>query len=300
MNKKRIIDDDFIAMLESRDLHINNPMDGLFGGNRRSKNYGNSVEFADFREYTIGDDLRRIDWNLYARFEKLFLKLFVDERQLHHRIYIDASNSMDWGKPNKSDLALKISAALGFLSVQAMDRVSFFTLNGDRCLSLCPTVIGREAFYNAANLLNGVKFRGESDIGKAIKSQEKPGMGDGLSVIISDFLTDSDWKGAVDYLLYHKREVHLIQILSRDEVTPGLSGKVFMLDSEGVGEDDDKNYRHEITRSAVKAYEEALIYHQNDIRSFCQSRNIGFLTVCSDEKMERILFLKATEEGMIK
>ena len=74
---KKVIDGNFIAMLESRDLHINRPMDGLLGGNRRSRNYGSSVEFADFREYVPGDDLRRIDWNLYARFEKLFLRLFV-------------------------------------------------------------------------------------------------------------------------------------------------------------------------------------------------------------------------------
>jgi uncharacterized protein (DUF58 family) len=258
------------------------------------------VEFADFREYTPGDDLRRIDWNLYARFEKLFLRLFVDERQLHHRIYIDASNSMDWGKPEKSHLALKIAASLGFLSVQAMDRVSFYSLHGKKCEKIGSTIIGREGFYNGANLLNNIKFKGDSDIGKSIGTIENPGKADGISVIISDFLTDSDWKGAVDYLLYHKREVFLIQILSRDEVTPSLSGKVFMLDSEGVGEDDDKNYRHEITKSSIKAYEEALMYHQNEIKQFCISRNVGFITLCSDESIEKILFLKATEGGLIK
>ncbi len=300
MNRKNIIDGSFIAMLESRDLHISNPMEGLFGGNRRSKSYGSSVEFADFREYTEGDDLRRIDWNLYARFEKLFLKLFVDERQLHHRVYIDTSSSMDWGKNNKSHLALKLAAAIGFLSVQAMDRVSFYSICKNRCEDICRTVVGREAFYNAAALLNNLKFKGESDLGVSITSQENPGKNDGLSVIISDFLTDSDWKGAVDYLLYHKREVCLIQILSSDEVTPNLSGKVFMLDSEGMGEDDEKNYRSEITRSSIKAYEEAFMYHQNDIKQFCASRQVGFITLCSDESIEKILFLKATEGGLIK
>ena len=130
---KKIVDGSFIAMLESRDLHLHRPMDGLFGGNRRAKSYGSSVEFADYREYTEGDDLRRIDWNLYARFEKMFLKLFVDEKQLHHRIYLDCSSSMDWGRENKSHLALKMAAALGFLSVQAMDRVSYYALKGDKC-----------------------------------------------------------------------------------------------------------------------------------------------------------------------
>ena len=92
---KHIIDGEFISMLETSDLYIKNLMNGMFGGNRRSKAYGSSAEFADFREYTPGDDLRRIDWNLFARFEKLFMKLYVDERQLHHRVYIDTSASMD-------------------------------------------------------------------------------------------------------------------------------------------------------------------------------------------------------------
>ena len=127
---RQVLDGAFLSMLEARDLQIRNPMNGLFGGNRRSKAYGSSAEFADFRDYTPGDDLRRIDWNLYARFEKLMLKLFVDERQLHHKIYLDASASMDWGEPNKADVALKLAAALGFLSVQAMDRVSFYAIHG--------------------------------------------------------------------------------------------------------------------------------------------------------------------------
>lgn len=297
---KKIIDDSFISMLESRDLQIKNPMEGLFGGNRRSRKYGSSVEFADFREYAMGDDLRRIDWNLYARFEKLFLKLFVDERQLHHNIYIDTSASMDWGKPNKSHVALKVAAALGFLSVQAMDRVSFYKIHKDRCEDICRTIVGREAFYNGAGLLNAVKFSDESDIGKAITNVENPGKKDGLSIIISDFMTDSDWKSAVDYLLYHGREVHLLRVLSRDEVTPNLSGKVFMYDSEAIDEEDGKNFKHEITRSAVKAYEEAFLYHQNDIKEFCVARNVGFITLFSDESIEKLLFIKATEGGLIK
>lgn len=296
---KQIIDGGFIAMLEARDLRIQNPMNGMFGGNRRSRAYGSSAEFADFREYAPGDDLRRIDWNLYARFEKLYMKLFVDERQLHHNIYIDASASMDWGEPNKAHIALKLAAAIGYLSVQAMDRVSFYAIHEDSCEDLCQTIIGREAFYNAANILNTVDFYGDGDIGAAFETLENPGNGDGISVIISDFLTDSDWKSAVDKLLYHNREVYLIQVLSRDEITPDISGKVLMLDAESIDEDDGRNYRSEVTRSSVKAYEEAFLYHQKEIKQFCAARNVGFITVCSDESVERMLFQKATEVGLI-
>lgn len=297
---KQIIDDSFIALLESRDLRIEAPMNGLFGGNRRARAYGSSAEFADFREYVPGDDLRRIDWNLYARFEKLFLKLFVDERQLHHSIYIDASASMDWGEPNKAHTALRLAAAIGFLAVQSMDRVSFFAVHQNRCEDLCRTVIGREAFYGAANTLNGLAFYGDGDLGAALNAQEDIGHGDGICVILSDFLTDCDWKSGVDRLLYHNRQVCLIQVLSRDEITPALSGKVLMLDAEGFGEEDSKNYKTEVTRSSVKAYEEAFLYHQRDIRRFCAARNVQFITLCSDEPIEQILLQKATEVGLIQ
>ncbi len=300
LKKEKIIDGNFIALLESRDLCVRTPMSGFFGGNRRSDSYGSSVEFADYREYTRGDDIRRIDWNLYARFEKLFLKLFVDERQLHHRIYIDASASMDWGKPSKAHAALKLAAALGFLAVQAMDRVSFYALSGDKCRVISRNVFGREAFYAAADALNDVAFGGESMIGEAINSSEDIGRGDGLSVIISDFLTDNPWKSGVDRLVYNKRQVELVQVLSRDEVSPNLHGKVFMLDAEAVEEEDERNYRHEITRSAMKAYDEAFLYHQNMIRDFARSREAGFITFCSDESIERVLFKNAVEGGLMK
>ncbi len=297
---KQIIDESFIAMLESRDLCIKNPMNGLFGGNRRSKEYGSSTEFADFREYVPGDDIRRIDWNLYARFEKLFLRLYVDEKQLHHNIYLDASASMDWGEPSKGYTMLRLAAAFGFLAVQAMDRVSFYTIHEKECENISRTVVGRESFYNAADKLNDLKFYGDGDIGTAITSVENPERGRGMSILISDFLTDSDWKAAVDYLLYQKREVHLVQVLSRDEITPGMAGKVLMLDSEAFDEEDVKNYKTNITRSSIKAYEEAFLYHQNDIKDFCASRGVGFFSMCCDEKVERILFDRATEAGVIQ
>ncbi len=297
---KQIIDESFIAMLEARDLCIKNPMNGLFGGNRRSKEYGSSTEFADFREYVPGDDIRRIDWNLYARFEKLFLRLYVDEKQLHHNIYLDASASMDWGEPGKGYTMLRLAAAFGFLAVQAMDRVSFYAIHEKECENLSRTVVGRESFYNAADKLNDLEFYGDGDIGNAITSLENPERGRGMSILISDFLTDSDWKAAVDYLLYNKREVHLVQVLARDEITPGMSGKVLMLDSESFDEEDVKNYRTNITRSSMKAYEEAFLYHQNDIKDFCASRGVGFFTMCSDEKVERVLFERATEAGVIQ
>jgi len=297
---KKIVDGAFLSTLETLDLNVKQLMNGGFGGNRRSSSYGSSAEFADFREYTAGDDLRRIDWNIYGRFEKLFIKLYIDERQLHNRVYIDCSASMDFGEPAKSYAALRVAAAIGFISVQAMDKVSYYALYEDECEDLCRTVMGKDAFYCAADRLNQVEFFGDTDLASALMSCENPGRNDGISYIISDFFTESDWKSAVDWLLFKGRQVVLIQVLSREEITPGMSGKLQLMDSEAMDDEDARNFKMEISRSSVKAYAEALEYYENDIRSFCASRGVSFMTICSDENIERIFFKKGLEAEVVK
>lgn len=297
---KKIIDGAFLSTLETLDLNVKKLMSGAFGGNRRSRTYGSSAEFADFREYTAGDDLRRIDWNIYGRFEKLFIKQYVDERQLHHRIFIDTSASMDFGEPTKAYAALRIAAALGFISVQAMDKVSFYSLYEDECDDICRTVTGKDAFYLAANELNYLEFEGETDLCRSIKACEEPGRDDGITYIISDFFTESNWRSAVDWLLFKGRQVVLIQVVSRDEIAPGMSGKLQLMDSEAIEEEDLRNMKMEVTRTSLKAYMKALEYHHNVIRSFCASRGVGFMTVCSDESIERIFFKKGLEAEVVK
>ena len=175
-------------------------MTGFFGGGRKARSYGNTVEFADFREYFPGDDIRRIDWNVYARFEKYFIKLFTDERQMHNQIYIDCSASMACGKPEKAAAALRVAAAFGYLSVSAMDRVSYKLIKGDKLEDIKITITNKDSFYRAAQYLEDTEFEGDLDMEKAIVQAKAPGHDDGLTIIISDFLTESDWKKAIDFL----------------------------------------------------------------------------------------------------
>jgi uncharacterized protein (DUF58 family) len=297
--KKRVIDEGFLALLESRDLEIHRKMEGLFGGNRPSAFYGSSLEFADYREYLQGDDPRRIDRHLLARFDKLFIKQFVDERRLHHRIYIDASRSMDWGKPGKDETALKLAAALGYLAVQNCDRVSFYALRNGDCTEIAASVSSKDAFYQSAALLNSVKFYGEFHPKGAVAAREDSGKNDGLAIVISDCLNDG-WQDVLEELVLLKKQVQLLQVLSRDEADPEIFGKVFLLDRESDDEEDERNFKRRINRGQLKAYAKAFAYHQGLIKEFCAARGIGFLSVLTDEAIEKILFLKATEGGLIK
>ena len=123
--KVSYLNDDFFSRLETLALNLRTDLSGFFGGKHLVKTYGQTVEFADYREYMLGDDIRRIDWNLYSRFEKYFLKLFTDERQMHVQIFLDCSASMGKVNPNKAAYAIGTAAALGFLSVHNMDKTSF-------------------------------------------------------------------------------------------------------------------------------------------------------------------------------
>ena len=256
--KRKILDGDFLDRLDAASLVLKTAMTGFFGGSRRARSYGNTVEFEDFREYFAGDDIRRIDWNVYARFEKYFIKLFTDERQMHNQIYIDCSASMACGKPEKAEAALKVAAAFGYLSVASMDKVSYKLMKGNVSSDVGFRITNKNSFYRAAQALETTEFEGEVDLEKAIVNVEAPGYDDGLTIIISDFLTESNWKKAIDFLLYKRREVLLIQILSPDELYPDFDGRIHMMDSEAPDLADGRNMRVIITKKMVQAYQKAL------------------------------------------
>lgn len=298
--KNQIINDEFISRLETMTLHMQSPMQGYFGGNHRTNKYGSTVEFADFREYMLGDDIRRIDWNLYSRFEKYFIKLFVDERQMHLQLFLDCSASMHKGNSNKSIYALKTIAAIGFLSVQNMDKTSVRLIKGDFADDLCGLITGKESFYRAMSLLEDSDFHGTANIENAIINCPGMGSNDGLTVIVSDFLTESNWKKAVDYLLYKNRQIMLIQVLSPEEINPAFSGRMHFKDSEASDPLDERNMKMKITRSNLTAYKQALADYIADIKIFCTKRGVLFFSVNCDDPIEKLIFGDLYEMGTIR
>ncbi len=297
--KVSYLNDEFFSRLETLSLELKADLAGFFGGKHLVRTYGQTVEFADYREYMLGDDIRRIDWNLYSRFEKYFLKLFTDERQMHTQIFIDCSASMGKDNPKKAAYALSVAAALGYLSVHNMDKVSFKLIKGEKSEDPFGTIVGKRAFFNAISALDGLEFDGECDLRSAIVNAPNTGNNDGLTVIISDFFTDSDWKGAVDYLCYKKRQVILIQVMTPEEREPLYLGRMNLLDSEAQSELDDKNMRMNIDRSAQDAYERALHDLLDDISSFAASRDAAFISVSTDKPIEKMLFKELLKVGII-
>ena len=297
--KVSYINDDFFSRLETCALNLRTDLTGFFGGKHLVKTYGQTVEFADYREYMLGDDIRRIDWNLFSRFEKFFLKLFTDERQMHTQIYIDCSASM--GKPNakKAAYALGFAAALGFLSVHNMDKLSYRLIRGGSCTDPFGLIVGKTPFFRAVSEFESIPFEEEADLGEAILSSEVSN-GNGLSVIISDFFTEGDWKKAVDFLCYKKRQVLLVQVLAPEERDPSYSGRVNLIDSESADALDERNMKINATRGMQLAYAEALKDYLADMRSFCTSRGAEFVSVTCDKPIEKELFGELLKTGILE
>ena len=293
------LNDEFFSRLETLSLNLRANLAGFFGGKHLVRTYGQTVEFADYREYQLGDDIRRIDWNLYSRFEKYFLKLFTDERQMHVQIFLDCSASMGKGDPRKAAYAIATAAALGYLAVHNMDKVSFNLMKKNRAENNLGTIVGKKMFFRAMSELENIEFADDTDIASAITNSTNTGTNDGLSVIISDFFTDNEWKKAVDYLSYKKRQVLLVQILSPEEIDPTYSGRVHMIDSEAEDIADPKNMKLRITRGMQIAYEEAFRDLVEDIKSFCVSRGAEFISVDCTKPIEKMIFGELLKAGIM-
>ena len=298
--KGSYLNDAFFSRLETLSLELRADLGGFFGGKHLVRTYGQTVEFADYREYQLGDDIRRIDWTLYSRFEKFFLKLFTDERQMHTQIFIDCSASMGRDLPEKSNYTVGIAAALGYLSVHNMDKVSFHLMREGKSENNFGTIVGKRAFFDAITSLENLSFEGETDLYRAITSCPNIGSNDGLTVIVSDFFTDSDWRRAVDYLCFKKKQVLLIQVLTPDEIDPLYDGRMHLIDNESIGLEDEKNLKLRIGKSHHIAYKEALADIQEELRAFCVSRGADFITVSTEHPIEKMLFKELLKVGIME
>ena len=292
---KMVVDEATLAEIEALETVLKNNVAGMFGGNHQSKNFGSSCEFADYRDYVPGDDISKIDWNVYSRFDKLYQKLYLDERQMHTKIYIDASRSMQHGTPEKAEQAIKLAAALAYLSVCEMDKVSIFVIKGERVEEVISGMVGKDSYLNYVNLLNEIEFEDDVSISDAILTS-RIGMGDGYSVLISDFLTEEDYERAIDKLADCKRDILCLQVLSREELNPQFRGKMHLFDSENQ----QNFFRKKIDRDRVNAYKAALKFVTDRIKNYCEARGGHYMLVPADTALADLFFGGLVDMGVLK
>jgi uncharacterized protein (DUF58 family) len=286
---------EFMHKLDRLELASRRIVQGRLQGERRSRRRGTSVEFADYRNYSVGDDLRRIDWNIYSRLEKLFLKLFLEEEDLRVHTLVDTSLSMNFGSPTKLFFAKKIAAALSYIGMVHHDRVTVeafaSSLQGD---SPGP-MRARSQIHRLLHYLEKLLPAGSSDMTSAIKAFAMRHSGPGVVVVISDFLDKNGYETALRYLIARNFEVYVIHVLCPEEVEPTLTGDLRLLDAE-----DGDVAEITITAPLLDRYRRTLEAFKTGMRDWCTQRGIHYTFTTSDASFERLVLEYMRRNGLVK
>lgn len=283
--QEKIFDDDFFQKLNTLKLSLNMRLNQGMSGARKSGAKGTSVEFSDFREYMLGDDIRRIDWNAYGRMDKLFIKQFMEEKEGIYHIFLDTSKSMDYGEPKKSRLALQLAGALSYLVLNNLDRV-YVTQVQENSLSEGKGLSGRNSYKKILAELGSVQFDGRTTLSGSIMSRNIKGRG--CSVIISDFLDPAGIEPLLRYLKYKKQQIVLVQVLAREEITITKEGSLNLIDSE-TGD----IVRVTVNRKMIESYETELKKLQYQLSTLAKKYEAGYILAAADESIDKVMF-----EGM--
>jgi uncharacterized protein (DUF58 family) len=274
---------DFLAQLERLTLASRRAFRGRSRGERRSPRKGHSVEFCDYRAYGVGDDLRYVDWNVYGRLDRLHVKLFVDEEDLCLHLLVDASRSMDFGRPTKLHYAVRLAAALGFVGLVNLERVGVAVVR-DRLSEGWPPTRGRSQFPALLDFLGGVRSAGGTGLNNGLGHYAMRAREPGIAVIISDLMDPQGFENGVRALLERRFEVHVVHLLDAAELNPTLAGDLRLQDSE-TGEIRELT----VDGETMRGYRQRLHQFLDRIEAFCRSQEIGYRRLSTDTALETFM-----------
>jgi uncharacterized protein (DUF58 family) len=291
MNGLPLLDPVFLAQLDRLALVSRRLRAGRIQGERRSPNRGGSVEFADFRTYTPGDDFRQIDWNAYARLERLFLKLFVAEEDIVVHILLDSSASMAWGEPQKWQYARRLAAALGYVTLVGLDQVTAVAL-GNRSAPF-PAARGKRQVLPWLTWLQQLEAGGAVAPLPAARAYLAQARRPGPLLLLSD-LMGPDWEAAVAALAGQQYEVTVLHLLSPQEINPALDGDLQLVDSESASS-------VEITADfeLLRRYRERYAAWQRGWQERCKALGSAYVIVDTSLSLDTLLLATLRRHGVL-
>jgi uncharacterized protein (DUF58 family) len=278
-----LLEASLLARLSGLDIKTRQQLQGRTKGEKRSKKRGRSVEFADHRQYSAGDDLRFLDWSIYARLDQLMIKLFQEEEDLHVYLLLDASTSMDYGRPNKFRYAQKVVAALGYLGLVNQNRVGVGTFSSQLDRVFRPER-GRRSAHKLLRFLEETPCRGTTDLDAACRRFALEHQRRGVVLLVSDFMARGGYQEAVRYFVARRMDVFCLQVLSPQELDPPLTGDLKLVDAEHGDETE-----LTISRPLLKAYHERLSAYMAGLREFCHKRGARYLATSTSLPVERLI-----------
>jgi len=270
---------------------------GAIKGERRSVRRGSSVEFADYRDYAPGDDLRRLDWNIYARLERPFIKLFEEEEDLAVHILLDGSRSMEWGQgeANKFGYSVRLAAGLGAVALASGDALSVALLQGGRVAAEFGPARGQVVLQRLFGFLEGLQPGGETDLINSLRQYALTPRRPGLIVLISDLLAADGYESGLRPLLGRGHEAALIHVLSLDELDPPLAGDLQLLDIE-TGHAQDVS----LDGGLRELYRERAQTWIHATQAECHKQGIRYLQLTTDRPWDQALLLEMRRAGLVK
>lgn len=291
----RFLEPDLLRKLDPLSLANRRRLRADGKGERRSTRRGASIEFMDYRQYSPGDDLRQVDWNAYGRLGSLHVKLFEEEEVLAVHLLIDVSRSMDWGAPNKLELARKLAGALGYVTLGGYDRVEAATIGADRSARVGP-LQGTGGIAPLFRFLERVEAapRAADGLSAALRSYALQRRVGGMAIVISDLLSPDGCEDGIRALLQRRFEVAILHVLAPEEISPILGGDVRLVDREsGANVDITLNQR------ALDLYHRRFDAWAGGIEILCRKHGVLYQRISTATSLEDVLFRDLRARGLL-
>lgn len=291
-----LLDAEFMSQIERLSLVARSTVIGQIRGERRSRKRGTSNEFADYRDYVMGDDLRYLDWNIFGRLERLFIKLFHEEEDLTVSILVDVSASMKQGEPEKLRYALQVAAALAYIALSAEDRVGVYPFDGELRPPFRPVRGRRNAprlFRYLESLLENPGE--ETSLEKSLQAFQRTSLRRGLVVLISDLMDPRGYDEALRAIAGSRIETFLVHLMSPQELDPSLAGDLRLIDCEdgGVAE-------ISVNRKLLESYRSTVSAFRDGILQSCSRRNISPLFAATSTPFQQLILGYLRTRGLVR
>lgn len=289
-----LFDSQFLKQLEYLSLVSKRMFRGQLLAQRRTMQLGTGIEFADHRDYSPGDDLRYLDWNIFARHGELLLKRFQEEEDLHVYVLLDCSRSMAIGQPPKLRLAKQLAAAVAYIALADLDRVSILAFSHELEREF-PLTRGKDQVLRLLDFLEGIEANGQTSLGKVVQLLEQRARRAGLAIIISDWLDPAGFQPPLDRLRHRKFEPHLIHLFAEEDANPKVLGDVELWDPE-CGD-----FRKvTLTEKHIAEYQSRFAAFEREVQRYAKQYGLGFLKARSDVPFDQCVLSMMREAGAVQ
>lgn len=289
-----LLDPGLLRRLEQMELIVRRIFAGKLRGERKSPRRGLGSEYADYRDYVQGDDPRFIDWNLWGRLDRFFIKLYHEEEDLHLSVFLDTSLSMKFGEPAKLRTAMQLAAGTAYVGLCNFDRVSIEACSAGGRRIYGPSR-GKHNMRRLLDFFGELQADGSTDLEPALKSFALRNRSPGMKVVISDFLDRTGYEPALRWLLRGPGENVILHLLSPQEANPDLVGDLALIDAEDGSQTDVS-----ITGGLIRRYKKNLANLCGGLQQFCRRRGMLYFFLQSTVPVEDVLLKAFRQSGVFK